>query len=194
MSIDYGNGLTNIDHESGIRYGVIHTHSVGSDALRDVYDHGDNLTYKAAVDDARAQITHALTGVLDNLGVLPYVSRYAPTSADKQRQQSAVDAVVDSVWEAIEQDWNDQYEENEDTYRYEQDGYVIETSSLGVFVLKSPFYTFAAFCSPCAPGAGNLDSTAGDGAKTYCLGRDWFDEYAPCPYQKIYRVDTHEEV
>jgi len=28
-----------------------------------------------------------------------------------------------------------------------------------ILVTKSPFYTYAPFCSPCVPGAGNLDST-----------------------------------
>lgn len=52
------------------------------------------------------------------------------------------------------------------------------------FVTKSPFYTFARACSPCAPNAGDLDSPcdSGNGLKTYCLGYDFFDEYSPCPY------------
>lgn len=57
-------------------------------------------------------------------------------------------------------------------------------------VLRSPFYTYAQFCSPCVPGAGNLDSPTdkGIGAKCYCFGSDWFDKDFPCPYP-IYRVD-----
>lgn len=26
------------------------------------------------------------------------------------------------------------------------------------FIIKSPYYTYAQFCSPCVPGAGNLDN------------------------------------
>lgn len=60
-------------------------------------------------------------------------------------------------------------------------------------VLKSPYYTYAPFCSPCVPGAGNLDDAARkgnldehSGVRTYCLGPEWFDgDKAPYP---VYRV------
>lgn len=63
-------------------------------------------------------------------------------------------------------------------YRYERDGYVLSmgTDGFGIFVLKSPYYTHAAFCSPCAPGAGNLDSPIEEGVPTYALGADWFED------------------
>jgi predicted RNA-binding Zn-ribbon protein involved in translation (DUF1610 family) len=62
-----------------------------------------------------------------------------------------------------------------------------------LMVTKSPYFTYAQFCSPCVPGAGNLDNPMPDGVKTYCLGPDWFDEYDPCPYP-IYKVKTGELV
>jgi hypothetical protein len=67
-------------------------------------------------------------------------------------------------------------------FTYERDGYVLNmgTDGFGIFVIKSPHYTKARFCSPCAPGAGNLDSPSDDGVPTYCLAADWFeDEQAP---------------
>ncbi len=54
-----------------------------------------------------------------------------------------------------------------------------------IMIIQSPYYTLAPFCSPCCPGAGNLDQ-AGDGVKTYCFGHEWFDGgRAPYP---VYRV------
>ncbi len=51
-----------------------------------------------------------------------------------------------------------------------------------VWIFKSPYYTHAQFCSPCAPGAGYLANPCEDGPKTYCLGHDWFDDRrAPYP-------------
>lgn len=75
------------------------------------------------------------------------------------------------------------------------DGYGIEHSETlcCFFITKSPFYTFAIYCSPCAPGAGDLDSPRENGVKTYCFGEDFFDEYAKCPYP-IYSVETGELV
>ena len=95
-------------------------------------------------------------------------------------------------------------------YNFEGDGYQM-TSCLDsdVMVLKSPFFTYAPFCSPCVPGAGNLDDAARTelkntrftsaehesmlrdfaeehgftmGVKTYAVGHDWFDPpIAPYP-------------
>lgn len=188
--IDYGLGRTNIDHATGIRYGVISEHSVTPEAFSDIRDNGENLSHAAAVADAKQRIAAALTPVLEEMGVLSYVSKYSPRSEDKAKQDADVDAAVDAVWETIEQDWNDQYQEDEDTYRYEQDGYALETSSLGLYVIRSPYYTHAAFCSPCCPGAGDLDLPHADGERTYCLGPEWFED-GKAPYP-VYRVDGKE--
>jgi hypothetical protein len=59
-------------------------------------------------------------------------------------------------------------------------------------VLKSPYYSLAQFCSPCVPGAGNLESEDEDGVKTYCLSHDWFED-GKAPY-KVYAVDGDYEV
>jgi len=62
-----------------------------------------------------------------------------------------------------------------------------EDPTFGVWVERSPYYTLCSMCSPCAPGAGDLDSPNEDGVKTYCLGPDYFDGDNPCPYP-IYEV------
>jgi hypothetical protein len=65
-------------------------------------------------------------------------------------------------------------------------------------LLRSPYYTYAQFCSPCVPGAGNLDAAVDiedtsvlqegiDGVKTYAFGHDWFED-GKAPYV-VYRVD-----
>ncbi len=78
-------------------------------------------------------------------------------------------------------------------WSFDDDGYnLTDCLDSDIFVLKSPYYTFARFCSPCVPGAGNLDSADPDGVKTYCLGHDWFDE-GKAPYP-VYSVETDKEV
>jgi len=79
-------------------------------------------------------------------------------------------------------------------YVYSRQGYVATQSAddTDIFITKSPFYTKAQFCSPCAPGAGHLRNPDPDGVKTYCFGKDWFeDEECPYPY---WSVDTNELV
>jgi hypothetical protein len=47
-------------------------------------------------------------------------------------------------------------------------------SSNDLFIVASPYYTRAQFCSPCAPGACHLDHPMPEGDKCYCLGHEWF--------------------
>lgn len=185
--IDYGLGKTNVDQPSGIRYGVISPHSVSPESSECIWRDGENLTHKAAIDEQKASIRAALDKALDDL--LP--SEWF----DGHKRVERLDQIVDVVWEEIADDFNDfndGYQGDEDHYRYAEDGYVVETSSLGLFVTKSPYYTLAAFCSPCAPGAGDLDAACEDGVKTYCLGHDWFDnEIAP---YRVWSVESGEEL
>ena len=84
-------------------------------------------------------------------------------------------------------------EENFDasTFTYAEDGYIAEAGEDGdIFILKSPYFTYCGFCSPCAPGAGYL-LDPGE-VKSYCFGPDWFDSEV-APY-KVYSVETGKEV
>lgn len=195
--IDYGHGKTNIDLKTGIRYGIISQHSVNPDAMDDVY-RGDNLTYSDAVDDLLEQVEAALFGILRNTAM----RREQAKDVARQAAESLLDDVGgDAVGET-----------DNAIYGYSQDGYELRTTSDNeLFVFKSPFYTYARYCSPCVPGAGNLDNATqselenyptdkpccGDrydpehnmkdyGAKTYCLDNTWFDGgQSPYPFWKV---------
>lgn len=131
VGIDYGRGLTNIDHKKGIRYGVIAMHEV-VEAWCDVSE--------------------------------PYYSQKHPDEFDEP-----------------------------DFWQYRKEGYkIVSTDSFDLFITKSKFYTKCAFCSPCAPGAGDIMAERLDGIKAYCLGHDWFDG-GKAPY-KVYRVKNNKEV
>ena len=82
----------------------------------------------------------------------------------------------------------DCYGEESIGLKFEDSEYtIIDCLDSDLMIIKSPYYTHAQYCSPCVPGAGNLDNTMPEGIKTYCLGEDWFDDYSPIPYP-IYRV------
>jgi hypothetical protein len=78
-------------------------------------------------------------------------------------------------------------------FEYNDDGYVAHCGNDGdIFVTKSPYFTRAAFCSPCAPGACYLMSPCEDGERAYCFGHDWFEDgRAPYP---VFSVETGEEI
>lgn len=165
--LDYSGGRSNVDSFTGIHYGVISCNSVNPDALDSIMQDGEDVAYTESLAEylntARDEWTAA-----------------NPDDADEFDEDSA------------SQDFSDGYEGNGlRDYAYEQDGYRL-TGCLDndLFVILSPYYTFAQFCSPCVPGAGNLDNFCADGPKTYCLGHDWFDG-GKAPYP-VYSVKTGE--
>lgn len=181
MGIDYGNGKTNIDLETGIRYGVISQHSVSGEALDDMEsDYGDPHCPKCGndavdmTDDRCVELTGAIDGwnVNDDFGCLHCQQTFR----------------------------SDEVFSDEACGQYLDDGQYKVCGCLDsdLMVILSPYWTRAPFCSPCVPGAGNLDSATTDvptiptQPKTYCLGHDWFDcGYAPYP---VYRVSDNKLV
>ena len=171
--IDYGMGRTNINPETGIRFGVISRNSgdltewvwegfegdYGTPTCRECG--GDAIDY----DDEKHGEYKAGRGCAD----------YACEHCER---------VIDS---------SDAYNDEPNGHDYNADGYVIRADSYGdAFVIRSPFFTRAGFCSPCAPGACHLESPTDDGERCYCLGHDWFrDGVAPYP---VYSVETGELV
>ena len=176
--IDYGMGQTNVDKEAGIRYGVISQNKVSSFALDDFMTDGKDLSYQAWKDDVIAAILSALGDALEDY-----------------TYKEMTHEIAERIFDDLDDNDDLQYESNgESSYLLEEDGLTAQLCTDGdIMVLKSEFYTFAQFCSPCAPGAGYLASPCESGPKTYCLGEDWFDQYSPCPYP-IYLVKTGELV
>ncbi len=80
-----------------------------------------------------------------------------------------------------------EYEGEPIGFEYSGDGYgLADCLDNDIMVLESPFYTFAKFCSPCVPGAGDLSAPDADGVKAFALSHDWF-EGGIAPYT-VYRV------
>ncbi len=175
--IDYGMGSTNIDLETGIRYGIVSMNSLDEWAWQTMQG-GDDLDFIEYRESVRDDMSSAIERVLEEHGLI-------------QRNYGA-DNFADDIVDNLE---FDNYESNGDCVRYElkDDLYHLQTTSDGqLFVFKSPYYTQAQFCSPCVPGAGNLDCPCESGPKTYCLDASWFDDdVAPYP---VYRCDTGELV
>ena len=153
VGLDYGMGHSNVDKETGIRYGVISQRSVMPEALDDIMTHGEDVAWSQAV--AELELEHGKE--------------------------------TEALEEALEQLGNN-WETDFGNMSYIKDGYKL-TGCLNndLFVIKSPYFTYAQFCSPCVPGAGNLDHPCDGGVKCYCLGNDWFESGAPYP---IYSVET----
>lgn len=130
--IDYGFGKTNVDLETGIRYGVIPNHRL------------------AWIEDFE-----------------PFYGTEEELSEVSEEEFEFFDPVC-WILEAAE--------------------YQAQMGDVDTFIFKSPYYTLAQFCSPCAPGAGYILNHTSEGVKAYCFGHDFFAEgVAPYP---VYSVET----
>lgn len=163
--IDYSLGTANVDHATGIHYGVIGQGTVGEawyESAEPQYGEPTCPECGSAInqepdDDGNVHCT-----------VCPY-------TIDEHRMGEEC------------------YGDEPNAWTYDDDGYKLETClDSDIMVLKSRYYTHAQFCSPCVPGAGNLESECDDGPKTYALGHDWFEE-GRAPY-RLFSVETGEEV
>jgi hypothetical protein len=176
--IDYSGigGTCNRDHETGIRYGIISQNSMDQELLIDIYNTGEDLGFADDKTNLLDELKNAIIGAIEEYGDI-----------DEDEAFRAAGEIVDSDLFV----WHDRDESG--PYLYEEPGLKVQTTSdNNLWVFKSPFYTRAQFCSPCVPGAGNLDTFCPDGPKTYCLPADWFED-GKAPYN-IWSVETDEMV
>lgn len=171
--IDYGNGTTNIDHETGIRFGVIPTIDVGQAWYDSAEaDYGDPHCPKCG---------NAVSTDTDFDGIEDFeqFASFQPVAGCADCCCHRCRITIDSA---------DCFPDEAIAFTLDNEGYCAAQSGddCDIFITKSPFYTHADFCSPCAPGACYLRSPCDKGAKAYCFGHDWFED-GKAPYP-VYRV------
>lgn len=176
--------MSNYDEQTGIHYGVISPNSISSETLSELCDQSTDTIY----EDSKKEFTDLIDQLKE------YIS----------------ESVFEEIKDSALNDWNEHYENDYHGYEYEDEEYTLKIcdDNFGIFVIKSPYYTYTKQCSPCAPGAGDLNASIskaeyekGDHnafmygtVKAYCLDRDFFDpEYAKIPY-RYYRVSDDSEV
>ena len=169
--IDYSLGTANRDPTTGIHFGVIHAHAVGMFWYEDsTADYGPPRCPKCG-EEVKKQ-PEDWTGQ-DDPG-LPYFCADCQYAFDSD-EAFGEDPVA--------------YYLDDGEYRAEQHG-----GDCDIFVMQSPYYTRATFCSPCAPGACSLSSPCEDGARAYCFGHEWFEDgVAPYPVYLVVDDTTVEQ-
>ena len=185
--IDYGRGITNIDN-NGIRYGVIPHHSIG-------------------------QIWYEESEPFYGEPCCPECGKNAfefPTEGIKIDNKLVATPDDIDFWEYKEHECGDYccpfceyifgsesaFPEEPYSWFYKSDKYEAECSDgIDIFITKSPYFTYAQFCSPCAPGAIYLLNPLNNielSNKGYCFNHDWFENNkAPYP---VYSVDTGKKI
>ena len=195
MGIDYGLGTTNIDKATGIRFGVIPAGNLSEwiyEALELVYP--DPCCPKCGRDaqdmiDAENNWNAAHADEIEAGELSDELTQYCGGSCDDYG------CGVCGIYFG-----SDDLGDIEPIAQKLEDGEYKVYGSAGsyassddLFVELSPYYTFAPFCSPCAPGAVYLRDAgpAGD-ARGYCFGHEWFTGgVAPYP---VYSVVDDSEV
>lgn len=178
--IDYGRGMSNIDHETGIRYGVIHHREVGEAWYEESEaNYGDPECPGCGgkcieYDEDKHGDYEDKTGMKVSYGCLDYACEECKASFDI----------------------GDVMPEEPYSFSYDKDGYQAEQGydDFDIFIMKAPYYTYCQYCSPCAPGAGYVmnwikkpdDPVGIMPPKGYCFGHTWF-EGGKAPYP-VYRV------
>lgn len=178
---------SNVDKTAGIRYGVISQRSVSPDSLDQIFQHGRDTRYA--------------------------VLRAEFFAAERQKWADAGRDLEDFDEDEAGDMFDEKFESNGlRDYVYERDGYRIQGClDFDLMVTRSPFFTYAQYCSPCVPGAGHLDnhySAENSGTanvpgfgetyamlaeecgfpRVYCFGHDWFESgVAPYP---VFSVET----
>lgn len=171
--IDYGMGRSNIDKDTGIRYGVIPAHDVGQEWW----------------DSSEA-----------NYGkpTCPECGRDACDIGDCEREDLAQHKHCDNEYGC---DNCGIYFDSEYAYSDEPHSFFIDDGEYSaeqggddcdIFIMKAPYYTRAQFCSPCAPGACYLRNPCATGDKAYCFGHEWFED-GRAPYT-VFRVSDDSVV
>jgi hypothetical protein len=156
--IDYGLGNSNINPKTGIRYGVISQNSLDPEVLWD------------AVDEKYVPRCPACG---EEMGEDP---NWVQLSDGEGEQCPGCGELVRDG-----DQWGDEPDERVIDGEYK--GFVSQGGD--VWLIESPYYTNAQFCSPCAPGAGHLDNPCDDGPRTYCWGHEWFETRAPYVVRKV---------
>ncbi len=171
QGIDYGLGRSNVDSETGIRYGVISQHSVGQAWYDEAQPEYGEATCPKCGSEAIVETSELTDDQLD---------------AYSEDHNRCADWACHSCEYIFASD--DAYPEDPQGWTVDDGEYQLtDCLDSDIMVIKSPYYTFAQFCSPCVPGACSLDSPIEGGAvKAYALGHEWFEDNA-APYV-VYRV------
>ena len=183
--IDYGFGKTNIDLETGIRYGVIAVHSVLQ-----------AWAESAEADYGKPSCPHCTITLseIEEFSICPYCNKKGKLELNELTP--CCGEILDPDPEGFK--WCPDCGERispEDLYPLEPLGWYLDDGEYqavdcldsDIMIVKSPYFTYSRFCSPCVPGAGDLNSPDEDGVKTYCFGHDWFWDEGKAPYP-VYRV------
>jgi hypothetical protein len=175
--------MTNTNPETGIRYGCIYLNSLDPDVAEELWTGGKNISELQAYKDIEAEIERDADNIEDE--VRTAIAECDPSLVGNEdwferRCEDAWNAAgydsredyIDSRIDAEMQDFTCEEPTISGTY----EGVKYEISWLGgaplLWALESPTISKARLCSPCCPGAIDLNSLDDD-YEGYGIPDDW---------------------
>ncbi len=144
--------MTNINPETGVRYGIISANNLDPEVICDLQAVGRDVHWEAR----KQEIADDLQMEVDN-------------GAKFENFDEELEYRVDRA--------ADRFEDDEPVHEFYRDGVRGRTTWLGgallVFVFHSQWMDQFDLCSPCVPGCCDLDSPNPDGYVGYTVNPDW---------------------
>lgn len=151
---------TNCNPDTGIPYGVIYLHHLDPDLAKDLFYEGVNISEKDALEELRAETTKDVENENDDRGDDPWTIEEMADEVDRRLEKYAESIQID-----------------EPTIEGECEGVKYMISWLGgaplLWVFSSPYTGAYAQCSPCVPGAGDLEAPDEFGVICYDVPPSW---------------------
>lgn len=178
--------FTNINPETGIRYGYISAQSIHPVVLDTImYSVGKDLTYEAAKLEAKAEVEREADQIEEEARIAiaergGYTDREAEDALEEEIELAynrlGYDDQEDFIDSKLSRAMDHIYIE-EPIIEFEYKGVKGRTSWLGgalnLWIFESPHTNTFALCSPCVPNACNLDQPEPDGYVGYDVPPHW---------------------
>lgn len=197
--------MTNTNPETGIRYGVIYMNSLDPDVANELWGYGStqvrDLSYEAALKFLQREIQEEADNIEDEASIAIEERGYNTDREYEDLLEEEIEAAYgrrgyDSREDFIDGEierLSDRIEIDEPMIQGEMDGVEYEISWFGgaplLWVIKGPIGLANKLCSPCVPGAADLDSgfrdLCGDdedgfsGYECYVIPADWLNSERP---------------
>lgn len=179
-----GFSMTNMDKETGIHYGVIHNHEVFQTWADDSEPIDGPPQCPKCNNEAKE--FEVIVRASDPPGKWVSHEPVIPDEIEEDYEFSKYSG-SDYYCDVCEYVFGSEeaFPDEPEGFKYEADGYRCFQSydDPDIFIELSPYYTYAQFCSPCAPGAMYImnwikkpdDPMEIGPPKGYCLGHEWFE-------------------
>lgn len=177
--------MTNINPKTNIRYSCVYLNSLDPDTAQWLWDDAENLSEAEAYAELKSEIERDTESIEDEVRIAVAERDYAMLSNDRYMEDE-----VEAAYNRLGYDDRDDYidtrlELESERIQIEEptlagicEGVRYEISHLGgapiLWVLESPIISKARLCSPCVPGAIDLDSPANTGYEGYGIPENWY--------------------